>query len=96
MPQDQMGRGLELRMVPAIRPENQEWRRHISVRQRVILRRLAQDWTDHRTARSLEISDRQVRREIETLCRLFGATGRIQLVGKALMTGAIPWTMFVS
>ncbi|GIG66705.1 hypothetical protein Pen01_30000 [Phytomonospora endophytica] len=57
---------------------------------------LARDWTDRRIAGGLGISDRQVRRDINTLCRLFGATGRIQLVGKAVLFGAVPPTVFVT
>ncbi|HIV57770.1 MAG TPA: LuxR C-terminal-related transcriptional regulator [Candidatus Stackebrandtia faecavium] len=55
----------------------------LSGRQKVILLCLAHDWTDKRIARRLCVSDRQVRRDIASLCRTFGATGRIQLVAMA-------------
>lgn len=56
----------------------------------MILSLLAQGGTDRDIAGELGISDRQVRREVDTLKGLLDAKGRFQLAVKAERAGLIP------
>ena len=74
-------------VVPCPTPEESE---EFSTRQCRILLRMTQGWTDTRIARELELSDRQVRREIDALMLALRARCRFQLAIRAYRAGLIP------
>ncbi|ADD44323.1 helix-turn-helix domain-containing protein [Stackebrandtia nassauensis] len=64
----------------------------LTSRQLCVLSAIANDWTDKRIAKLLQLSDRQVRREISRMCEILGVSSRIQLVAIALRLGILPWS----